>query len=157
MRKILLLEDLSKKYKKDNTLVVKRGYANFLVLQKKAIFLDDKKALKRKIIEEEQHLKQVSRKKEDNKKIKKKIEALLLEFSLRISSFSKKHKKKNFFNKITSRLVCKKIKDACGVQIRRSQLTDFKGIFTVGTFNIKVNLGDGIVANLKVFTREKVI
>lgn len=140
---VLLLEDLPNLGQKGEIVLVRPGYFSFLISQKKVLLATEEKLKEIKPLLLEEKIKERKKSTED---IKKEIEALTLEFELKIGP------KGEVFNPITKEKIIQKLKEK-GYKISRVQI-DLKGkIITKGEHFININLGYNILAKLRIIVK----
>jgi len=133
---VLLLEDLANLGQRGEVVLVKPGYFRYLISQKKAVLATKEKLereLKPLVLEE----KMKSREKEVER-LKEEIENLVLEFKIN-----------QYVPKITKEKITKALKGK-GFDISKNQIELEEKIEKEGEYSLKVRLGFGISANLRI-------
>jgi large subunit ribosomal protein L9 len=133
---VLLLEDLVNLGQRGEVVLVKPGYFRYLISQKKAVLATKEKLereLKPLVLEEK-----IKSREKEIEKLKEEIENLILEF--RISQY---------VPKITKEKIIKALKEK-GIDISKSQIELEGKIEKEGEYSLKIRLGFGITANLKI-------
>ena len=133
---VLLLEDLVNLGQRGEVVLVKPGYFRYLISQKKAV-LATKERLERElkplVLEEK-----IKSREKEIEKLKEEIENLILEFKI-----------SQYVPKITKEKIIKALKER-GIDISKNQIELEGKIEKEGEYNLKVRLGFGITANLRI-------
>ncbi len=142
--KVILLQEVENLGKEGDVVEVKSGYArNYLLPRKLAIeankgSISQIEALKKKrAIREAKEL-------EEAKVLQGKIDGLVLEFS------KKAGKTEKLYGSVTSREIAEKISQTIGIDVDRKYLDLGEPLKEIGEYPVKVNLGRGIYATVKV-------
>ncbi len=133
---VLLLEDLVNLGQRGEVVLVKPGYFRYLISQKKAVLATKEKLeseLKPLVLEEK-----IKSREKEIEKLKEEIENLILEFKI-----------SQYVPKITKEKIIKALKEK-GINISKNQIELEEKIEKEGEYNLKVRLGFGITANLKI-------
>ena len=133
---VLLLEDLVNLGQKGEIVLVKPGYFRYLTSHKKALLATKEKLseeLKPLILEEK-----IKSREKEIQKLKEKIEEIFLEFRIN-----------QYIPKITKEKIVKALSEK-EINVSKSQIELEEKIEKEGEYNIKIKLGFGISANLKI-------
>lgn len=137
---VLLLEDLPNLGQKGEIVLVKPGFYRYLMVQNKVLLATKEKLKEIQPLLLEEKIKERKRSLED---IKKDLENIILEFQLKTGSQGQ------VFNPVTKEKIIQKLKEK-GYNLSRSQIELKNKITQRGEFNININLGHNIYANLKI-------
>jgi large subunit ribosomal protein L9 len=133
---VLLLDDLVNLGQRGEVVLVKPGYFRYLISQKKAVLATKEKLeseLKPLVLEEK-----IKSREKETEKLKEEIENLILEFRIN-----------KYVPKITKEKIVKALKEK-GINVSKNQI-EFEGkIEKEGEYSLKIKLGFGITANLKI-------
>jgi large subunit ribosomal protein L9 len=133
---VLLLEDLVNLGQRGEVVLVKPGYFRYLISQKKAVLATKEKLereLKPLVLEEK-----IKSREKETEKLKEEIENLILEFKI-----------SQYVPKITKEKIIKALKEK-GINISKNQIELEGKIEKEGEYIIKIRLGFGITANLRI-------
>jgi large subunit ribosomal protein L9 len=133
---VLLLEDLANLGQRGEVVLVKPGYFRYLISQKKAVLATKEKLekeLKPMVLEEK-----IKSREKETEKLKEEIEKLILEFKIN-----------QYVSKITKEKIIKALKEK-GIDISKNQIELEGKIEKEGECSLKVRLGFGILANLRI-------
>ena len=133
---VLLLEDLVNLGQRGEVVLVKPGYFRYLISQKKAVLATKEKLereLKPLVLEEK-----IKSREKEIEKLKEEIENLILEFKI-----------SQYVPKITKEKIIKALKEK-GINISKNQIELEGKIEKEGEYSLKIKLGFGITANLKI-------
>jgi len=133
---VLLLEDLVNLGQRGEVVLVKPGYFRYLISQKKAVLATKEKLereLKPLVLEEK-----IKSREREAEKLKGEIENLILEFKI-----------SQYVPKITKEKIIKALKEK-GINISKNQIELEGKIEKEGEYSLKIKLGFGITANLKI-------
>jgi large subunit ribosomal protein L9 len=133
---VLLLEDLVNLGQRGEVVLVKPGYFRYLISQKKAVLATKEKLeseLKPLVLEEK-----IKSREKETEKLKEEIENLILEFRIN-----------QYVSKITKEKIIKALKEK-GINISKNQIELEGKIEKEGEYSLKIKLGFGITANLKI-------
>jgi len=133
---VLLLEDLVNLGQRGEVVLVKPGYFRYLISQKKAVLATKEKLereLKPLVLEEK-----IKSREKETEKLKEEIEKLILGFRIN-----------QYVPKVTKEKIIKALKEK-GINISKSQIELEGKIEKEGEYIIKIRLGFGIIANLRI-------
>jgi len=133
---VLLLEDLVNLGQRGEVVLVKPGYFRYLISQKKAVLATKEKLereLKPLVLEEK-----IKSREKETEKLKEEIENLILEFKIN-----------QYVPKITKEKIIKALKEK-GINVSKNQIELEGKIEKEGEYSLKIRLGFGITANLKI-------
>jgi large subunit ribosomal protein L9 len=133
---VLLLEDLANLGQRGEVVLVKPGYFRYLISQKKAVLATKEKLegeLKPLVLEEK-----IKSRERETEKLKEEIENLILEFKI-----------SQYVPKITKEKIIKALKEK-GIDISKNQIELEGKIEKEGEYILKIRLGFGILANLRI-------
>jgi large subunit ribosomal protein L9 len=133
---VLLLEDLVNLGQRGEVVLVKPGYFRYLISQKKAVLATKEKLereLKPLVLEEK-----IKSREKETEKLKEEIENLILEFKIN-----------QYVPKITKEKIIKALKEK-GINVSKNQIELEGKIEKEGEYILKIRLGFGITANLKI-------
>src|SRR5690606_39066136 len=146
--KVILLEDVKGKGKKDQIIEVAGGYANYLITAKQAMPATDenlKKLSEQKEIERQQEIKYLNL----MKKIASEIEGKSVTLSLAVGADGKR------FGSITSKQIVEEFERKHGVVIDKKKIDLATDITSAGIYPVTVNLDKGVKASFEVNIIEK--
>lgn len=146
--KIILLEDLKNKGKKDDIIDVPMGYARYLISNKIALEatsdalkeLDEKKKLE--VEKERQHIALM-------KKLKEEIESKSVNIFIKIGEDGK------LFGSVTPKMVADAFKEQNGIEFDRRKLEFTSEINSIGIYTANVNLTKNIKATFEINVLEQ--
>ena len=140
--RVILLEDVKKQGKKGQIIDVKDGYGNYLINNRLAVL--ETKGSKR-VLDQQNALEEAAnlKKLEECRLLKKKIEALTLNFKVKVG------KGDQVFGSISTKQISSKLKDN-GIDIDKRKIVLNSPINTLGTSVVDISLHKEIVAKLKV-------
>jgi cyclic-di-AMP phosphodiesterase len=146
--KIILLEDVKGKGKKNEIIEVANGYANFLVRQKKAMLANDEnvEAIEKAKLEAEEKAK---RHIEMMKKLKSEIDNKKVVVGIQIGVDGK------LFGSVTTKQICEAFEQEHGILLDRKKVELESEINSVGIYTATVNLHKDIKAQFEVHIVEK--
>jgi large subunit ribosomal protein L9 len=133
---VLLLEDLVNLGQRGEVVLVKPGYFRYLISQKKAVLATKEKLereLKPLVLEEK-----IKSREKEVERLKEEIENLVLEFKIN-----------QYVPKITKEKIVKALKEK-GINISKNQIELERKIEKEGEYIIKIRLGFGTTANLRI-------
>ena len=147
--KVILLKDVKKVGKKDQTVEVSDGYAkNFLFPQKLAVpltktstqILANQKEAERQEFEKNQAF---------AREIAKKLENLTLEFSLKSGSNG------HCFGCVSPKQIEEKLLAEYNIQIDKRKFVDKVALDSFGIYRLKIELFKGVIGEVKVHIKEE--
>jgi large subunit ribosomal protein L9 len=133
---VLLSEDLVNLGQRGEVVLVKPGYFRYLISQKKVVLATKEKLereLKPLVLEEK-----IKSREKETEKLKEEIENLILEFKIN-----------QYVPKITKEKIIKALKEK-GINVSKNQIELEGKIEKEGEYSLKIRLGFGITANLKI-------
>ena len=146
--KVILIQDVENLGKIGDNVNVKAGYArNFLIPQKLALFSSKQNLNSIQALLKQQEIK--------NAKEKTNLEALLavinkttLKFSLKAGDEGK------LFGSVTSQMISDELNNK-GLQVSKKEIELIDSIKEIGSHKVNVNLGEDLVATLKIKVNEE--
>lgn len=141
--KIILLEDVKGKGKKDQIITAADGYCTFLIRQNKALpaTSDNLKLLEKKLAEQEAlHNKNI----EEAKELKAYLESTLLEFSVKITP------RGTLVKKITAKDIAERLNNKFNSNIDKHKIELPYDLDMPGKFTVKIKLYNNILANIPI-------
>ena len=141
--KIILLEDIKGKGKKDQIISVADGYGTFLIKQNKALLAtpESLKILDKKLnTERALHEKNIA----EALELKKYLETIVVNFSAKLTP------RGTITKKITSRDITNKLNNKFNINIDKHKIEMLENIVTVGSHIVKIKLYNNILVNLSV-------
>lgn len=145
--KVILLEDIKGKGKKDQVINTADGYGAFLIRQKKALVAnaDNLKILDKKLeVEKAQHKKNI----EEALELKKYLENIVVEF------FAKLTPRGTIDKKVTSRNIADKLNEMLNSNIDKHKIELTADIDTIGKYIVKIKLYNNILASVEINVHE---
>lgn len=140
--KVILLQDIKGVGKKDEIINASDGYArNFLFPKKMAIPADQGNMARLQSKKDSQEYKK-DLERQEAKKIKEKIENLVLEIKVKSGENGK------IFGGVTSKEISDELKNKYKIQIDKKKINLKETIKTLGKFNLEIKLYENIVAKL---------
>lgn len=146
--KVILLKDVKKVGKANEVVEVSDGYArNFLFRGKLAVPFTDKSKV---VLEQHQELKAIKNEeiKEEAIALKEKIEALTLEFSLKLGTNDR------VFGSVSTKQIADKLNKKHDIKIDKRKIQS-DALSGLGYFKIKTNLHKDVEATITVHITEK--
>ena len=140
--KIILINDVKKKGKKNDILTVKDGYGAFLINKGDAI-LATGNSLNRLDREIEEHKQEEAENIKKCEKLKEKIEKITLSFKVKTGTQDK------VFGSISPKQIVEELKNK-GFDIDKKQIKIENSISSLGFHNINIELHKKVIANLKI-------
>ena len=146
--KVILLEDVKGKGKKDQVIDVANGYGNYLISNKLALVADDENlALLAK--QKEQEKIDEERRRAVLNKLKTEIQDKFISIYIKVGVDGK------IFGHITSKLVCDEFETQTGIHLDKKKVELPADINSVGIFTASVKLEKDIVATFEINVIEK--
>lgn len=140
--KVILLQDIKGVGKKDEIINASDGYArNFLFPKKMAIPADQGNMARLQSKKDSQEYKK-DLERQEAKKIKEKIENLVLEIKVKAGENGK------IFGGVTSKEISDELKNKYKIQIDKKKINLKETIKTLGKINLEIKLYENIVAKL---------
>ena len=146
--KVILLEDVKGKGKKDQVIELAGGYANYLISNKLAIFANEEN-IKKLADKKEQDRIEAQKYLELMKKIAAEIEGKSITLSINIGADGKR------FGSITSKQIVEAFQDKHGITIDKKKLELATDIGSAGIYPVIVSLDKGVKATFEVHIIER--
>lgn len=145
--KVILLQDVNGKGKKDEIIEVAPGFANHLIREGKAV---DANKASVKELDKQKEAKQAEREalKADAEKNKKIIEQKPLEFKLKVGEGGR------VFKSISHKQIMEKLREEYNIKLDKKKFLNKENINSLGTYNVELELFKGVKATLKVHVSE---
>lgn len=147
--KVILLQDVKKVGKKGEVVKVADGYGqNFLIKNNLAVLETDtsKKVLAK---QKEEAKQQEAENKAKAEELKKTIEDLTLEFTLKSGKDGKT------FGSISTKSVVEELREKHGIKVDKRKFIEARPIGALGYTKLKVELYKGVIATIKIHLSEK--
>ncbi len=146
--KVILLKDVKKVGKKDQTVEVSDGYAkNFLFPQKLAVPLT-KTSTQILANQKEAERLEFERKQAEARDISKRLEEITLEFTL-------KGNNGRCFGNISAKQIEEKLLSEYNIVIDKRKFVDKKPLDAFGIYRLKIELFKGVIGEIKVHVKEE--
>ena len=146
--KVILLKDVKKVGRKDETVEVSDGYAkNFLFPQKLAVPLT-KTSNQILANQKEQERLEFEKNQEEARAIAKRLEEITLEFTLKSGSNGR------CFGNITPKQIEEKLLAEYNIQIDKRKFVDKVALDSFGIYRLKIELFKGVIGEVKVHIKE---
>lgn len=147
--KVILLKDVKKVGKKDETVEVSDGYAkNFLFPQKLAVPLT-KTSTQILANQKEQERLEFEKNQGFAREIAKKLEDITLEFTLKAGTNGR------CFGNVSAKQIEEKLLSDYDIQIDKRKFVDKKPLDAFGIYRLKIELFKGVVGEIKVHVKEE--
>ncbi len=147
--KVILLKDVKKVGRKDETVEVSDGYAkNFLFPQKLAVPLT-KTSNQILANQKEQERLEFERNQQEAREVAQKLENITLEFTLKSGSNGR------CFGNITAKQIEEKLLNEYHITIDKRKFVDKKPLDAFGIFRLKIELFKGVFGEIKVHIKEE--
>lgn len=147
--KVILLKDVKKVGKKDQTVEVSDGYAkNFLLPQKLAVPLT-KTSNQILANQKEQERLEFEKNQAFAREIAAKLENIVLEFYLKVGSNGR------CFGNVTPKQIEDKLLAEYNIQIDKRKILDKIALDSLGMYRLKVELFKGVTGTIKVEIKEE--
>ncbi|MDL2212183.1 50S ribosomal protein L9 [Erysipelotrichaceae bacterium OttesenSCG-928-M19] len=146
--KVILLEDVKGRGKKDDIIEVASGFGMHLIRENKAIEASKgglKKLDAQKQAKEKEQNRQVEQAKEDKVVLEKKP----LEFYLNVG------KDGRVFKSVSHKQIIDKVMNDFGIKLDKKKFKNKEHINTLGITNVEIELAKGVVATLKIAIKEQ--
>ena len=146
--KVILLKDVKKVGKKDQTVEVSDGYAkNFLFPQKLAVPLT-KTSTQILANQKEAERQEFERKQSEARENAKKLENIILEFTL-------KGNKGRCFGNVSAKQIEEKLLSEHNIVIDKRKFVDKNSLDSFGIYRLKIELFKGVIGEIKVYVKEE--
>jgi ribosomal protein L9 len=146
--KVILLEDVKGKGKKDQVIDVANGYGNYLISNKLALVADDENlALLAK--QKEQEKIDEERRRAVLTKLKSEIQDKFISIYIKVGVHGK------IFGHISTKLVCDEFEAQTGIHLDKKKVELPADINSVGIFTASVKLEKDIIATFEINVIEK--
>jgi ribosomal protein L9 len=146
--KVILLNDVKGKGKKDDVIDVANGYANYLITNKLAVQATDSN-LQNLANEKEQEQIYLQNRRNVLEKLKSEIQDKFISLYIKIGADGKA------FGSITTKLVCDEFEAQTGIHLDKRKVELPSEINSVGIFTASVKLDKDIVATFEIRVFEK--
>ena len=147
--KVILLKDVKKVGKKDETVEVSDGYAkNFLFPQKLAVPLT-KTSTQILANQKEQERLEFEKNQAEARLISEKLENITLEFTLKSGSNGK------CFGNVSAKQIEEKLLSEYSIQIDKRKFVDKKPLDSFGMYRLKIELFKGVFGVVNVHVKEE--
>lgn len=147
--KVILLKDVKKVGRKDETVEVSDGYAkNFLFPQKLAVPLT-KTSNQILANQKEQERLEFEKNQEEARAVAKRLEEITLEFTLKSGSNGR------CFGNITPKQIEEKLLAEYNIQIDKRKFVDKNTLDSFGIYRLKIELFKGVFGIIKVHIKEE--
>lgn len=147
--KVILLKDVKKVGRKDETVEVSDGYAkNFLFPQRLAVPLT-KTSTQILANQKEQERLEFEKNKAEANEISKRLEAITLEFTLKSGSNGR------CFGNVTAKQIEEKLLSEYKITIDKRKFVDKKPLDAFGIYRLKIELFKGVFGEIKVHVKEE--
>lgn len=147
--KVILLKDVKKVGRKDETVEVSDGYAkNFLFPQKLAVPLT-KTSNQILANQKEQEILEFEKNQEEARAVAKRLEDITLEFTLKSGSNGR------CFGNITPKQIEEKLLAEYNIQIDKRKFVDKNTLDSFGIYRLKIELFKGMFGIIKVHIKEE--
>ena len=147
--KVILLQDVKNVGKKNQIIEVSDGYgSNFLIPRKLAVrYSEHGVEVRDKQIQQEKD--EFTRKQNEAKEVKAKIEAMVLEFTAPAS------KDGRMMGTISEKVIVQELKDKYGIVVDKRKFVDKYPCNAFGYTKLKVELFKNVIGTIKVHVSEK--
>ena len=146
--KVILLEDVKGKGKKNQIIDVPNGFGNFLIANKKAMAATEEN--QEKVAEEIKVQKnQEQERKRLLTKLKSDIDNKIIEVTIKLGANGKK------FGNVSKTVICDEFEKKYGLHLNKKDVELSSDINSVGIYTVKVKLDTDIVAEFEVKVLEE--
>ncbi len=146
--KVILLKDVKKVGKKDQTVEVSDGYAkNFLFPQKLAVPLT-KTSTQILANQKEQERLTFEKNQEDARQLSEKLKGITLEFTLNSGANGK------CFGNVSAKQIEEKLSSEYSIQIDKRKFVDNEKLDSFGMYHLKIELFKGVFGIINVHVKE---
>ena len=141
---VILLVDVKKVGKKNQTVNVSDGYANNFLLKRKLAVPVSKKSVE--ILENQQENARIAEEnaKKEAQELAKRLETITLEFTAKVGKDSK------LFGSISLKQVEEEMKAKYGITIDKRKFLDKGPLDTLGLFKLRIELHKGVIGEIRV-------
>ena len=146
--KVILVQDVKGKGKKDTIIDVANGYGNYLITNKLAIAATDENMLAFEKQKEQEKINAENRRKV-LMKFRDEIDGKVITIPIKVGAGGK------VFGTITSKLVCDEFEAQTGIHLDKRKVELAADINSIGIFDATVKLDAGIVAQFTIKVEEK--
>lgn len=146
--KVILIQDVKGKGKKDDVLDVANGYGNFLINNKLAVMATDENLNKLKAEQEQARILNENRR-NVLEKLKSEIQGKFISVYIKVGADGKN------FGHITSKYICDEFEAQTGIHLDKKKVELPAEIKSVGIYTVNVRLEKDIVASFEINVIEK--
>ena len=146
--KVILVQDVKGKGKKDTIIDVANGYGNYLITNKLAVAATDENMLAFEKQKEQEKINAENRRKV-LMKFRDEIDGKVITIPIKVGAGGK------VFGTITSKLVCDEFEAQTGIHLDKRKVELAADINSIGIFDATVKLDAGIVAQFTIKVEEK--
>ena len=146
--KVILIQDIEKLGKIGDSVNVKNGYArNFLIPNNLALVANDKNIKSIQLMRAQQELKN-ARERSNLTSLAKVLDKLTLKFTLKAGEEGK------LFGSVTSQMISDELANQ-GLQVNKKEIILEDSIKELGSHKVDINLGEDLVATIKIKINEE--
>lgn len=146
--KVILVQDVKGKGKKDTIIEVANGYGNYLITNKLAVAATDENILAFEKQKEQEKIDAENRRKV-LMKFRDEIDGKVITIPIKIGANGK------VFGTITTKLICDEFESQTGIHLDKRKVELAADINSIGIFDASVKLDTGIVAQFTIKVEEK--
>jgi len=146
--KLILIEDVKGKGKKNQVVEVATGYGNYLVTNKKAILATDENLAALKAQIEQEQIEALNQKKM-MQKIKEDIEDKSINIYIKVGADGK------LYGRVTTKEICEELEAQAGIHIDKRKVSLPTDITALGVYTANIDLHKDVQATLEINVLEK--